>query len=172
MAKLEQGLPLISLSDSLNFIYCITNDPRTNYGLFKQLKRNIMNIDNKDYGLIKEIKVVNDSDFKIKLFFTEKEKDEEETDESTLTVDPHEADDKSLTTLGFGDGKKITKIRYTVKSEGKESSPNDVILTWERSSHEVRIDTGLSIDQKVRFDIRKDASDADHKKLLITIKNA
>lgn len=131
-----------------------------------------MNKENKYHGLVKEIKVVNDSDYKIKLFFTEKEKDEQETDESTLTIDPHEANDKSLTTLGFGAGKEITKIRYTIKSGGKESSSNDVILTWGDASYEAKLDMSSSIDQKIRFNIRKDTSDDEHKILLITIKNA
>lgn len=92
-----------------------------------------MNTDNKNYGLIKKIRVVNDSDYEIKLFFTERDKNEEETDESTLTVDAHETDDKSLTTLGFGEGKKITRIRYSIESEGEESS-HDVTLSWEQPS--------------------------------------
>lgn len=118
--------------------------------------------------LVKKIKVINDSDFKIKLIFTEKEKDKPNTEECecALIVNAHEKEDKSFTILGFGKGKKITKIRYKILSDKENFT--DILLTWEHPSHEVTIDME-NISPKVNFDIRKDP---EHDKvLLITIKN-
>lgn len=127
----------------------------------------------RDKSLVKEIKVVNESDYKVKLIFSEHGLEESEMDETILTVDAHDNASESLTIFGLGAGKIISKLRYIIiEDNGEESEPFDAIISWDKSTGAPKLNIRSQIPQKIRFDIRKDLAKAKDKILFVTIKNA
>lgn len=107
----------------------------------------------------KDIKVVNNSDYKVKLAFFDVKKNKKD-----LTVDAHENESKTL--RWFGPGEQLSAISIVVVQDGKESAPMTSNISWNGSRAQL---TSTPANSKVTVNA---SVDADPKVLDVTIDNA